>query len=77
MSYNKVILPIKGINVQQRKLKVQYMGASYYVDAFPFQLRTDYQPSSVICIKGRDAEGRLVLKQTMRDVLESDRKSTR
>ena len=68
MSYNKVTIPVIGINL--RKLRVQYQGRTVEVDAFPFQLKSEFRPQSITCIVGRDREGRLVLKQTQQDVLE-------
>lgn len=70
MSYNKVTIPVIGINVPQRKLRAQYQGRTVEVEAFPFQLKSEFRPKTITCIVGRDSEARLVLKQTLQDVME-------
>ena len=69
MSYNKVIVPVIGVNVPQRKLRVEYQGRPVLVEAFPFQLKSEYRPKAVSCIVGRDREARLILKQVYSDAL--------
>ena len=69
MSYNKVTVPVIGVNVPQRKLRVQYQGRTVEVEAFPFQLKTEFRPKTVSCIVGRDREARLILKQVYSDAL--------
>lgn len=69
MSYNKVTVPVIGVNVPQRKLRVQYQGRTVEVEAFPFQLKTEFRPEAVSCIVGRDREARLILKQVYSDAL--------
>lgn len=71
MSYNKITVPVIGVNVPQRKLRVQYQGRTVEVEAFSFQLKAEFRPQTITCIVGRDSEARLILKQTQQDVLES------
>ena len=69
MSYNKVSVPVIGVNVPQRKLRVQYQGRNVEVEAFSFQLKTEFRPKAISCIVGRDREARLILKQVYSDAL--------
>ena len=71
MSYNKITVPVIGVNIPQRKLRVQYQGRNLEVEAFSFQLKAETRPQTITCIVGRDSEARLILKQTQQDVLES------
>lgn len=71
MPYNIISVSVVSADAQKRKLKVQYKGSVFYVDAYPFQLRAGMVPKSINVIPSRDISGKQLLKQDIGSILDT------
>lgn len=71
MPYNITSVSVVSADTQQRKLKVRYKEAFFYVDAYPFQLRAGMVPKSIDVIPSRDINGKQLLKQDIGAILDT------